>query len=51
MHQIKDYEQLALQLKGLDIGVFIANAGVAHFGPFNDLTTALIEETVSVNCL
>lgn len=51
MHQIKDYEQLALQLKGLDIGVFIANAGVAHFGPFKDLTTALIEETVSVNCL
>ncbi len=46
-----DYQAIAEQLKDIDIGLLILNAGWAVMGPFKDLTPLEIEQTVTINAL
>ena len=42
---------MAEQVKDIDVGILILNAGMALMGPFIDLTPQEIEQTVTINAL
>jgi 17beta-estradiol 17-dehydrogenase / very-long-chain 3-oxoacyl-CoA reductase len=47
----RDYQVIADQLRDIDIGLLILNAGWTLMGPFKDLTPQEIEQTVTINAL
>ena len=52
MNSISDYQALiGDKLEDMNIGVLCANAGMGHWGPFEDLANKEVEEVVSVNAL
>ena len=46
-----EYQAIGDQLKDIDIGMLILNAGWAVMGPFKDLTPLEIEQIVTINAL
>ena len=49
--KISEYENIAAQLKDIDIGMLILNAGWQQAAPFLDLRPDLIEYTVNINAV
>lgn len=46
---IEDYEKVASQLKDIDVGILVCNAGFGHMGPFKDIKASDVERLHSVN--
>lgn len=49
--KIKEYEEIAKKLEHLDIAMLFLNAGTSTPGPFLDVSTKSIEDTLNVNAL
>lgn len=52
MNSIEEYEEIVQNnLRKLDIGIVILNAGVGSMGPFNENQNIDIQTSVNVNAL
>jgi len=49
--KISEYENIAAQLKDIDIGMLILNAGWSQVAPFLDYSPDLIEYTLNINAV
>jgi short-subunit dehydrogenase len=48
---MEDYQEIATQLKNIDIAMLFLNAGVGQLGAFEDLTLTEVETIFSVNAM